>query len=251
LLRGGKGRRRKEVVSMQSACESKPWKHWRHITKLDPDREISEEDLKIIVESGTDAIMISGTQNVTAENVNHLVSMLSSYDIPKILEPSNPESIIYEGVDYVFVPSVLNADVKWLRDIHVKWIKSDDIRWDMIVPEAYIVLNPSSAVAVLTNANTALSVEDVVAYGIFAERFLRFPIVYIEYSGKFGDISIVRALREALSGASLFYGGGINSAERAAEMLKYADVIVVGNVVYEDMQKFMETVVTGKQQPEW
>jgi len=105
------------------------------------------------------------------------------------------------------------------------------------------VLNPASAVASLTHAKTDLSVEDVVAYGIYAERFLGFPIVYVEYSGAFGDVNVVRELKEALKDATLFYGGGINSAERASEMLKYADAIVVGNVVYEDLRKFKATIV--------
>ena len=76
------------------------------MTKLDPDKPISASQVKFIVESGTDAIMISGTQNITVEKVKRLISMLSEYEIPKILEPSNPNVITYEGVDYVFVPSV-------------------------------------------------------------------------------------------------------------------------------------------------
>ena len=229
---------------MRSAArEEKPWRRWRHITKLDPDKPISASQVKFIVESGTDAIMISGTQNITAEKVKKLISMLSEYEIPKILEPSHPNVITYEGVDYIFVPSVLNADVKWLRDVHIEWIKSGRIMWERVVPEAYIVLNPASAVASLTHAKTDLNVKDVVAYGIYAERFLGFPIVYVEYSGAFGDVNVVRKLKEALKDATLFYGGGINSAERASEMLKYADAIVVGNVVYEDLRKFKATIV--------
>jgi phosphoglycerol geranylgeranyltransferase len=57
--------------------------------------------------------------------------------------------------------------------------------------------------------------------------------VYIEYSGMYGNPEVVKAACEAIESAVLYYGGGINSADQAAEMAKYADTIVVGNAVYD------------------
>ena len=92
-----------------------PWRNWSHITKLDPDKPINKRELDTIVSSGTDAIMISGTQNITPENTTMLISLLRDYGIPKILEPVTPEAVVYEGVDYVFVPLVVNAmDSRWI-----------------------------------------------------------------------------------------------------------------------------------------
>jgi phosphoglycerol geranylgeranyltransferase len=73
----------------------------------------------------------------------------------------------------------------------------------------------------------------VAAYASVADRYFRFPIVYIEYSGIYGDPAVVKAASEALHDAHLFYGGGIVSGKQAAEMSRYADTIVVGNAVYE------------------
>ncbi len=219
-----------------------PWRNWRHITKLDPDKSISDRDLETIVRSGTDVIMVSGTQNITQENTRMLVSRLKGYDIPLVLEPVIPEAITYEGVDYVFVPLVLNAqDSQWIVGRHVDWIRNHDIKWDRVIPEAYIVLNPDSAVARLTMAKTDLSTDDVIAYALYAGRYLNLPIVYIEYSGTYGDPELLKALNEHCN-ATIFYGGGIDSSEKAKEMKQYADVIVVGNVVYEDMNRFLDTL---------
>lgn len=220
-----------------------PWKNWKHITKLDPDKHISPDDLGTIVESGTDAIMISGTQNITPKNTFQLISLLKDYNIPKILEPVTPNVVLYEDVDYIFVPLVLNAgDVDWIVGKHKEWIMKHTIKWEKVIPEAYIVMNPESAVAQVTKSKTDLATDEIIAYAQYAEKYLRLPIIYIEYSGAYGDPSVVKRVRESLNEASLFYGGGIESQEDAAEMKRYADVIVVGNVVYTSIDKFIETI---------
>jgi len=196
------------------------------------------------VGSGTDAIMISGTQNITDTNVGQLISLLKDYDIPKILEPATPEAVL-DGdlVDSIFVPLVLNAgDLKWIVGKHKDWILNHKIKWEKVIPEAYIVMNPESAVAKLTKSKTDLTSDEVLAYARYAEKYLRLPIVYMEYSGTYGDPTLVKRLRDSLTEAALFYGGGIDSQVTAAEMLRYADVIVVGNVVYTDIDKFIETI---------
>lgn len=220
------------------------WDRWKHITKLDPDKRITEKSIDIIVSSGTDAIVISGTQNVTEKNTAKILSMLKEYDIPKIIEPSNPESMRCEyDVDQLFIPSIMNAkDVTWLIGKHKEWVQDCDIDWDRIVPEAYIVMNPNSAVSRLTSANTDLNADEVAAYASVAEKYFNFPIVYIEYSGMYGDPSIVRSVKSRLEKASLFYGGGIDYSEKAREMKMIADVIVVGNVLYDDIERFLETI---------
>ena len=71
------------------------------------------------------------------------------------------------------------------------------------------------------------------AYTSVADHYFHFPIVYIEYSGTYGDPAIVKAASDVIDQAILYYGGGINSSARAAEMARFADTIVVGNAVYD------------------
>ncbi|MCS0543699.1 geranylgeranylglyceryl/heptaprenylglyceryl phosphate synthase, partial [Aeromonas veronii] len=43
-----------------------------------------------------------------------------------------------------------------------------------------------------------------------------------------------------------FYGGGIKTAEQAKEMGQFADTVVVGNIIYEDMNAALKTVQAVK-----
>jgi phosphoglycerol geranylgeranyltransferase len=117
------------------------------------------------------------------------------------------------------------------------------IPWEMVIPEAYIVLNPDSSVGKVTKAVCDLNAAEVAAYTTVADRYFRFPVVYLEYSGTFGDPAVVKAASEAIDKSVLYYGGGINSAEKAAQMSKYADTIVVGNAVYDQGASVLKATV--------
>ncbi|MDD1696887.1 MAG: heptaprenylglyceryl phosphate synthase, partial [Methanoregula sp.] len=132
---------------------------------------------------------------------------------------------------------------------HRAWVQAQKgkIPWDSVVPEAYIVLNPESSVGKLTRSFSSLKSEEVAAYTIVADHYFHFPIVYIEYSGAYGDPGIVKAASEVLDKAILYYGGGINSAEKAAQMSRYADTIVVGNAVYDQGAAVLKATVDAIQ----
>jgi len=226
------------------------WKEWVHVTKLDPDKQLRAGDIDAIAASGTDALMLSGTLNVTRENLVSLLKQVKAYDLPLVMEPASPDAVLTDGIDYVFVPSVMNtSDVQWIVGKHRAWVQQQKrtIPWETVVPEAYIVLNPASSVGKVTKALCDLKPEEIAAYTIVADRYFHFPIVYIEYSGIYGDPGIVRAASEVLDKSILYYGGGINTAERAAEMSKYADTIVVGNAVYDQGAAFLKATVDAVQ----
>lgn len=212
--------------------------------KIDPAKEISDENLELVCESGTDLILVGGTDNVTLDNVLDILMRVRRFTVPVALEISNIECIT-PGFDYYFIPSVLNStDTKWIKDLHHEAIKQfgDIMVWDELVAEGYCVLNPDCKVAEVTKAKTDLTEEDVIAYARLAENYFRLPIFYIEYSGTFGDLSIVQSAKKALNTTKLFYGGGIKSVEQAESVAPFADTVVVGNIIYEDIKEAIKTV---------
>lgn len=222
---------------------------WRHVFKLDPNKEISDEMLEKICESGTDAVIVGGTDGVTLDNTLNLLSRIRRYSVPCALEISNKDAIT-PGFDYYFIPSVLNSeDVRWVNQLHHEALKQYGMfmNWDEVVMEGYCVLNPNSKVAKLTKANTNLDKEDILAYALMAEHMYRFPIFYLEYSGTYGNVEVVKRTKEVLKKTRLFYGGGIKTAEQAREMAQFADTVVIGNVIYENLQNAITTVQAVKQ----
>ncbi|SHN27255.1 heptaprenylglyceryl phosphate synthase [Gracilibacillus kekensis] len=220
---------------------------WKHIFKLDPAKEISEEMIDKICESGTDAIIVGGTDHVTLDGVLQLLSRIRRHTVPVILEISNIESVT-PGFDYYFVPMVLNSQQKkWMMDVQHEAIHEygDIVNWDEMFAEGYCIMNQQSKV--YKHADCKLPTEeDAIAYARMAEHLFRLPFFYLEYSGTYGDPSLTKKISRELKQTKLIYGGGIESKEQAAEMSQYADIIVVGNVIYDHPKEALKTVKATK-----
>jgi putative glycerol-1-phosphate prenyltransferase len=220
------------------------FREWRHVFKLDPNKELSDDRLEIICESGTDAIMVGGTDGITLEKVLDLMARIRRYSVPCVLEVSTIETVT-PGFDLYFIPTILNSrDALWITGIHHQAVKEfgDIMDWEEIVMEGYCIINEDCKAAKLTDAKTNLTIDEVTAYAVMAEKMFQLPIFYIEYSGKYGDVELVADVKRTLEKTTLFYGGGISTIEQAEEMAKHADVIVVGNAIYENFEAALETV---------
>lgn len=220
------------------------FKTWRHVFKLDPAKIITDEHLDQICKSGTDAILIGGSDHVTLNNVLSLAERLQPYKLPMVLEVSTLDSVTL-GFDYYFIPTVLNSDNPlWIKGLHHEAIRKygEMMDWEELIPEGYCILNANCKAAKLTDAQTDLTTEEVVAYARLAEHFFRLPIFYIEYSGMFGDMTVVEKVKKVLTETRLFYGGGIDSVTTAKQAAAIADTVVVGNIIYENIEKAIETV---------
>lgn len=218
-------------------------KEWQHIFKIDPQKEISDVALEKICESGTDAIIVGGTDGVTFDNVLDCLSRIRRYTVPCILEVSEIEAVV-PGYDYYFIPMVLNStEKKWVMDIQHAAIKEYKtlINWDETKVEGYCILNPESKAFQKTKAKMP-SEKDVLSYAFMVEHIFNLPIFYLEYSGIYGDPKLVEKVKQELNETQLIYGGGIKTAEDAKEMKQFADIIVVGNSIYTDFEAALSTV---------
>ncbi len=223
-------------------------KNWQHVFKVDPAKEISDEDLEALCESGTDAIIVGGTDDVTIDGVLDLLARIRRFTVPVALEISNLESVI-PGYDYYLIPTVLNSDdTTWVKDLHHEAIKAfgDVMVWDELIAEGYCILNSDCKAAKVSNAKTDLDVDDVIAYARLAEKFFRLPAFYMEYSGTYGDPELVKKVSQELEQTQLIYGGGITSIAQAEEMAEHADTVVIGNVIYDNIKTALKTVLAVK-----
>ena len=107
------------------------------------------------------------------------------------------------------------------------------------------MLNPDSSVAEYTDADCDLEASDVGAYAEVAEQMFGQEIIYVEYSGTYGDPEMVAAAAEAVEEAAVFYGGGIGDYDAAYEMGSRGDTIVVGDLVHDEGVEAVRETVEG------
>ncbi|MFD1021018.1 heptaprenylglyceryl phosphate synthase [Thalassobacillus hwangdonensis] len=222
-------------------------KTWEHVFKLDPNKEISDQDLEKLCDSGTDAIIVGGTDDVTLDGVLDLLARVRRYTVPVVLEISNLDSIT-PGFDFYFVPMVLNSNNKeWVMDLQHQAIREygDIMDWEELFVEGYCILNEDAKAFRHAECNLP-DHEDVIAYARMAEHMFKLPIFYMEYSGTYGDEALVEDVKQVLDETRLFYGGGITSPDEAKQMKAHADCIIVGNVIYDNIKSALKTVKAVK-----
>lgn len=226
--------------------DSHIWRTWRHITKVDPARPWNTRLLRTVVDSGTDAVVIGGTQDMETAGVGRLLAALRAIGatVPIAIEVSS-SACLQPGADTYLVPVVLNAgDRWWFIGAHHEVMIRAGTAAEIVppVPEFYVVLNPDSAVARFTGSICPLEPEEVAAYVRTARLILGAGLVYLEGSGRFMGEELIRAAAEVRGSARLFYGGGITTAEQAELAGRWADTVVVGNLIYDRPEALAETV---------
>ena len=219
-------------------------RHAKHIFKLDPAKDIDDSSLEQILKSGTDLIMVSGTDNVTEENVSKLLRRIRKFDVSVALEISHPDAAV-PGFNHYFIPTVINTDdvtfshgmlVEALMDYH------DFIDYDSVSLLPYIIMNQDCKAFKHAQCH-AVEDAEFIAMIHMLDKLYKMDYIYIEYSGAFGDRELVAEAYEAAEHASIVYGGGIVSEDTARRMDSVSDIMVVGNIIYDDVEQALETII--------
>ena len=191
--------------------------------------------------------LIDNEKNKIKENLDKVKNNKNNKDNNKGKGEYDIEKILYQKYDISDAHFKRGFCYFNLLDYNEALKEFGDIMdWDEIFMEGYCVLNPEAKVAQLTEAKCDLTEDDVIAYARLADKLLHLPIFYLEYSGTYGDVELVKNVKAELKQAKLYYGGGISNAEQAKEMAQYADTVVVGNIIYDDIKSALKTVKAVK-----
>ena len=248
------------------------WEAITHVTKVDPAKPLPST---VEVLEGTDLVIVGGSDGVTAENTLEAIRAIDDAlpDVPVWQEPYRSDHVstdTIEAADGLSIPAVYNGDREHFVGKHVDLFtevgkKPEEILGssvplvgglveskavdeiseltDGLFGEGYVVQHLESAAADRAGVESAYTPEQVAGAALATESFYGFPVFYVEYSGTYGGPEDVEAAARYLEETTLFYGGGIDSAEKAAEILEAgADAIVVGDCFHEDPETFRETI---------
>ncbi|TYT61432.1 heptaprenylglyceryl phosphate synthase [Natrialba swarupiae] len=248
------------------------WDPITHVTKVDPAKELPS-DLEVL--EGTDLILVGGSDGVTETNTLEAIRAIDEHlpSVPVCQEPNGSSHVSRETIDAVdalAVPAVYNGDRDHFVGKHVDLFteigrkpektvgSSVPVVGDLIASkgvdvvselaaklfgEGYVVQNLESAAADRAGVESTWTPDQVAGTALATETFYRFPIFYVEYSGTYGGPADVEAASRYLEETTLLYGGGIDSAKKATEILEAgADAIVVGDCFHDDPETFRETI---------
>lgn len=248
------------------------WSTVTHVTKVDPEKPVPS-DLDVL--EGTDLVLVGGSDGVTEENALATIRLVANRlpDVPVVQEPYSADHVTVatiEAADYLAVPAVYNGDRAHFVGKHVDMFAEMAGRPDSIpgsgVPvvgdvvasrgvdaisalsskifgEGYVVQHLDSAAAAVSGVDERFTTEQVAGAALATERFYGFPVFYVEYSGTYGGPSDVEAAATYLEETVLLYGGGIDDAAKANEILDAgADAIVVGDCFHDDPDRYRETI---------
>src|SRR5699024_5252250 len=180
------------------------YRKWKHVFKINPSKEIDDDTLESICESGTDAVMIGGIDGATIDNVLQMLVRVRRYMVPCVLEVTNVEMMV-PGFDVYFLPMIVNSkDTGWLTGFQYQIMKEvgDITNWDEVVPMGYCVLDVSSMVGKITSVTDSVNVDGVIAYARLVEKFYRFPIFYVD--DRNDSMEVVKAVKNTLQHTHIF-----------------------------------------------
>ncbi|MBL7206252.1 MAG: geranylgeranylglyceryl/heptaprenylglyceryl phosphate synthase [Candidatus Aenigmarchaeota archaeon] len=231
-----------------------------HFTLIDPDKQSPEqagEFAKKAKESGSDAIMIGGSQPDLLMYLDETVKEVKKRvgDIPVILFPFS-HSALSKHADAVFFMSLLNSR-------STQYIIEEQMRGSVVIAKhaieplsmAYLIIESGKPTSAEFGGDAKpiprKKPEFAVGYAL-AARYFGMKFVYLEGgSGAEKPVTtkMVAMVKKAV-GEDVFVivGGGIRDSETAKSLASAgADIFVTGTIGEEDPEKFKEIIKSIKE----
>uniref|UniRef100_A0A7C5TJV1 Geranylgeranylglyceryl phosphate synthase n=1 Tax=Ignisphaera aggregans TaxID=334771 RepID=A0A7C5TJV1_9CREN len=227
-----------------------------HFSLVDPEKVSDFEKLRkilsMVVDAGTDAILIGGSLQVFSDDVTNIVKIIDEFNKPSILFPGSVAGLS-PYADAVLFISLLNSDDPYFivgaQVYAAPLIKRFGLE---VLPTGYIIVGDwPSAVSIMGRARTIpLTKPEIgVAYAL-AAKYMGMKFIYLEAgSGALQPIPphFIKMVKNSIDDAILIVGGGIRDSEKAYEVMKAgADIIVTGTVIEENVDKALDIIKTVK-----
>jgi phosphoglycerol geranylgeranyltransferase len=208
-------------------------------TLLDAEEPVNlEEKIKKIERCDVDALLVGGSTIADQIMLDQTIQQIKKITtIPVILFPGNITGISQKA-DAILFSSLLNSDDPYFI-IGIQALAAPTIRKFNLeaIPMGYIIIGEGQAAGFVGRARSfPQDKPELVASYALAAHYLGMRYVYLEAgSGAKEPVSprIVKYVRKIYPG-KLMVGGGIKSRKIAAKLISEgADILVIGNLVYE------------------
>jgi phosphoglycerol geranylgeranyltransferase len=245
---------------------------WTHVTKVDPEGEKRLPLAYPLYLQHTSGVSVGGSRDVTSGTTEETFELVNAADVPAFHEPSAATHVTDRTraqADFLAIPEVVNGDsealvgtlgegIEYAREELAPSLIAEKLPFPVsggvedrladfaaswllreAVFEAYVIMNLDSAAAREGNVtgDDLLEPRQAKQRALAAERHLGSDVIYLEYSGTFGGeeaVDLLEAIDAGVSGARIFYGGGLDDRQNAQAVLDAgADAVVVGNVFHE------------------
>jgi len=205
------------------------------------DSEISEVKstvklAKEVERIGASAILVGGSSATDQLSMAQTVKILKKdLKIPIILFPGNVTGVV-PGADAILFSSLLNSDNPYFISQAQALGAPNVLKFGLEpLPTAYIIIGEGTSAWFVGSARTIpFEKSNLAAMYALSAQFMGMRFVYLEAgSGAKSNVKpeMVAAVRKVFKGF-LIVGGGIKSAQTAAEIVKAgADAIVIGTML--------------------
>ncbi|MFA5246700.1 MAG: geranylgeranylglyceryl/heptaprenylglyceryl phosphate synthase [Candidatus Micrarchaeia archaeon] len=225
---------------------------------IDPDKIYLERAVALAkqsYESGADAILLGGSIGAQGSQLDETTRMIKEeVSIPVVLYPGNVSGLT-QYADAVYFMHMLNSrDVYWMSTALIQAAPVVHKMKIEAIPTTYLIIEPGRAVGWIGNANLVpRDRPDLAAACALAAKYSGSHVIITD-SGSGAEIDtppyeLIKGVAAACNRELFyFYGGGVRTAQAAAQVIASgADGIQVGNAfedakIGEKIKKFAEAI---------